>query len=322
MKRLYIRIFAVLLAAVASIYVAGCSAAKNTADATQVEPGYGGTSKGSAGGNSAVETGAPPRDENYSYISDKSLTVDDTRKIIKTVTLYLETKDFDSAIDEITSITAAAGGYIESSYVTGKSYNDYGNVTRNATFTLRVPAEGLDAYVNKLSDSFNVLSRQESSADITDTYFDSKARLDSLLTQEERLLSMLENADDLEYMLKLEDKLSEVRYQIENLNSMLQRYDKSVSMATINVTLQEVVEYQKITEAPKTFGERLYNSFVESWTDFAKGLQDFAVGLVYALPTLLVLAVIVAVIVILVVSLSKRQNRRRTHNSGGGDEAK
>ena len=37
----------------------------------------------------------------------------------------------------------------------------------------------------------------------------------TLLVQEERLLSMLEGADDLEYMLKLEDKLSEVRYQID-----------------------------------------------------------------------------------------------------------
>ena len=158
-------------------------------------------------------------------------------------------------------MTAAAGGYVESSYITGKSLSDYGNVTRSATFVLRVPAAGLDAYVEALSGSFNVLSRQESAEDITDSYYDSKARLDSLLVQEKRLLSMLEGADDLEYMLKLEDKLSEVRYQIESLYSTLQRYDKAVEMATVNVSLREVVEYQRITEPPKTFGERLHQSF-------------------------------------------------------------
>ena len=57
-------------------------------------------------------------------------------------------------------MTAAAGGYVESSYITGKSLSDYGNVTRSATLVLRVPAAGLDAYVVALSGSFNVLSRQ------------------------------------------------------------------------------------------------------------------------------------------------------------------
>jgi len=327
MKKLYVRIFAALLAALALIYAAGCASASNSSQAANDEANYGvGSTKGSAGEYGAAEPAAPQDDGDYSYYSytsDNPSAVDDTRKIIKTVSLSLETKEFDKAVSEIISITTAAGGYVEASYVTGKSYNDYGNISRSASFTLRVPAAGLDAYVSQLSNTFNVLSRQESSADITDAYFDSKARLNSLLLQEERLLAMLEEADELEYMLKLEDKLSEVRYQIENYNSTLQRYDKSVSMATISVSLQEVVEYQKITEPPKSFGERLYNSFIESWTDFAEGVQDFAVDFVYALPTLIVLAIIIFVIVFVVLRLTKRQRRRKANNSqSGGDEVK
>ena len=341
MKKTHLRILAALFAALlAFTALAGCSAGYKTSDSSQPQVGYSGASNGGYDDNMegvAAETGAATKG-NWSSTSpaDGSSSVDDTRKIIKNVSLNLETKEFDKALTDLVSMTESAGGYVESSYVTGKSYSDYsGTVTRSATYTLRVPAAGLDAYVTALSGSFNVLSRQESSTDITDSYFDAQARLDSLVTQEERLLAMLEKAEDLEYMLQLEDKLSQVRYEIESYSSTLQRYDKSVAMATINVSLQEVVEYQKIVEKPKTFGERLYNSFSDSWADFVDGFQDFAVGLVYALPTLLVLAVIIFVAALLIVRAVKRGNRRRAEayaarmnggnggaNPGGGQEGK
>lgn len=314
MKKQGTRLLAAALAAVAVIAAASCSAKYNTsADyATQNSAGYSGSTGKPSYGYEYDMSEVMPEEGKFSFTSDSSgKPVDDTRKIIKTVSLSLETKNFDAAISEIVSVTAAAGGYVEDSYVSGKSLNDYGTVLRYATYTLRVPAAGLDAYVNTLSGGFNVLSRQESSTDITDSYYDSKSRLDSLLVQEERLLSMLEGATDLEYMLKLEDKLSEVRYQIESIHSTLQRYDKSVEMATVSVHLQEVVEYQRIVEAPKSFGERLYQSFTESWADFAKGVQNFLVDFVYAIPTLMVLAVFICIAVLIVSRLVKRHKKNK-----------
>lgn len=322
MNKVTLRIFAALFSALIALSAAaGCSSSYKSNDTSEnVSKSNYGTASGGVS-DITVETGAAPK-ENLQYAvsgTDGGSVVDDTRKIIKTVSLNLETKEFDTAIKELAALTESAGGYVESSYVTGKSYNDSGTVSRCATYTLRVPADGLDAYVTALSGSFNVLSRQESSTDITDSYFDAKARLDSLVTQEERLLAMLQDAKELQYMLQLEDKLSQVRYEIESYNSTLQRYDKSVAMATISVSLQEVVEYQVITEKPKTFGERLANSFSESWSDFANGFQNFAVGLVYAFPTMLVLAAIIFAVTLVIIRSVKRGNKRReggTHNGG------
>jgi hypothetical protein len=333
MKNAHLRIFAVLFAALVALSAAaGCSSSYSANDMAKSEDNYGSASGGDS--DISVETGSATKENWQSSTSGTDGSeVDDTRKIIKTVSLNLETKEFDTAITDIAAITESAGGYIESSYVTGKSYNDYGTVSRSATYTLRVPAAGLDAYVTELSGSFNVLSRQETSTDITDSYFDAKARLDSLVTQEERLLAMLEGATELQYMLQLEDKLSEVRYEIESYNSTLQRYDKSVAMATINISLQEVVEYQIITEQPKSFSERLANSFSESWSDFADGFQNFAVGLVYAFPTLLVLAAIIFAAALIIIRAVKRGNKRRAEvyasrstddgtHSGGSENGK
>lgn len=236
--------------------------------------------------------------------------VSDTRKIVRTMNLELETKAFDDAVSFIQSSVSGAGGYIESSYVSGKSMESSGD-ERNASFTLRIPAESLDSYVSGLGDGFNIVSKTENSNDITDSYYDTQARLDSLETQEERLLAMLEGANELQYMLQIEETLADVRYQIESLYSTIQRYDSQVSMSTLNISLREVIEYKPVEQTPVTFAERVSKAFSESWADFADGCRDFAVGFVYALPTLLVLAAVIALLVIIIRAVVKRRRARR-----------
>lgn len=237
-------------------------------------------------------------------------SIADTRKIIKTVSLDLETKTFDAAVESIISAATSIGGYIENSYVSGSSMNSK-NVERNATFVIRVPSERLDSYVASLGETYNVLSTSTNSSDITDRYYDTEARLNSLLTQEERLLSMLEGADELQYMLQLESTLADVRYQIESYYSTLKRYDSQVSMSTINVSLREVVEYQVIKETPKSFGEEFIEAVTESWTDFGEGFLDFIIEFTYALPGLLLFAVIVTIAVIIIVNFVKKRRLKK-----------
>lgn len=240
-------------------------------------------------------------------------TITDTRKIIKTVNLELETKTFNDAVALITSSAAANGGYIEYSYVSGESLQS-NKIERNAIFTIRIPASVLDSYVNGLGGSFNVLSKTENSSDITDTYYDAEARLKSLQTQEERLLAMLEGATELQYMLQLEQTLADVRYQIESYYSTIKRYDSQVSLSTVSINLYEVIEYQDIIEKPKTYGERLVLAIKESWKNFAEGWKDFSVDFVYAIPTLIVLAIFIFVAILIIRKVMKR---KKNGNTGG-----
>jgi len=233
------------------------------------------------------------------------------RKIIKTVSLDLETKQFDEAVEKIRASVVVAGGYIESSYVSGESMQSSGT-ERYASFTLRIPVSGLDSYVNSFSgELYNVLSRNENSSDITDTYYDVKARLTSLQTQEERLLAMLEGATELQYMLQIEQTLADVRYQIENYYSRIQRYDSQVSLSTISIYLREVIEYKPVEVKPITFAERIAKAFENSWEDFVDNCQDFAVEFVYGIPTLIIWIVVIAVIVVVIRILIKRRRKKK-----------
>ncbi len=238
------------------------------------------------------------------------------RKIIRTMNINAETKAFDEAAASIESLTASLGGYIEASSRSGGSLHSGSSViARSASYTLRVPAEQLDAFRAGLGEGINVVRESSGIDDITDRYFDVDARLSTLRTEEERLLDMLEKATELEYLITLEQRLSEVRYQIESYTGTLRRYDSQVAYSTVRLTLDEVLEYTPVTQTPKTFGERMGIAFRDSWADFADGCKSFAIGFVYALPTLLVLAVIFGGIAAVLTAVIKRAKKKKKEHT-------
>lgn len=234
----------------------------------------------------------------------------DARKIIKNVSLQLQTLAFDAGVESIPKIAESFGGYVQDSYVEGRDmYNERGS--RYANFTVRIPVERLDSFLDSMGGEFHVISKSQNSQDITDSYYDSKARLDALKIQEERLLEMLKQAAELEYLLQVEKELMNVRYEIESLTASLNRMDSYVSMSTVTITLNEVIKYEPVENVPITFGERIARAFSESWKSFGEFTQNFAVGFVAAFPFLLLLAVIAIVIIAIIRAGIKRDKAKR-----------
>lgn len=239
------------------------------------------------------------------------VAVPSDRKIINTVSMTLQTLEFESAVSKIEGLVSSLGGYVENSYVSGPDASNAKKIIeRYANFTLRIPAGELDGFVDRVSEGVNVLSKNENASDITDSYYDIQARLDSLLVQEERLISMLKDASELKYMLEVERELADVRYQIESYYSQIKRYDSGVAMSTVSIDLREVVKYEEIIEEPKNFAERLANTIWESWKNFLEGGEDFLFGLIMALPALIIIAVIAIVVSVIVISSIKRKKRK------------
>jgi len=253
-------------------------------------------------GEKIYETAAAPSAKQNNEISD-------TRKIVKTVSMTLESMEFDDAVKDIIKTATDIGGYIESSYISGSSIYSSSN-TRYASFTIRIPADNLTPYVNDLN-KFNVLSLSENSSDITDAYYDADARLKSLETQEERLLKMLEGATELQYMIQVENHLADIRYQIESYYSTLQRYNNQVALSTVNITLNEVIKYQKVDPAPKSFGEQVGNAVQASWINFVNGMQEFLIDLIYALPDLITFFIFVGIIIFIIVLIVKHHKKKK-----------
>lgn len=236
----------------------------------------------------------------------------DSRKIIRHLSMDLETREFSDAIQSIQSAVAQAGGYIESQNQEGYSLGSRSRYQeRYANIQARVPSAKLDEVARSVGGFCNVLSQSESMDDITDSYYDAQAHLKSLQLQEERLLAILEKADKLEDIITLESALSDVRYQIESLTASLRRMDSQVTYSYLNISLREVVEYQEVQEKPRTFGERMGEAFGDGIGSMVDGLQNLALFLARVGPSLVVLIAIVVAIVLIVRACTKASAKRR-----------
>lgn len=219
------------------------------------------------------------------------------RKLIRTIIIDAETEDLTTLTDELNVRITELGGYVESKNLrNGSSYSGY--VTRTLAMTVRIPLEKADAFVSRVSENSNIVSSTEAVDDVTLKYVDTESHVKALETEQERLLALLEKAETLKDILTLEDKLAEVRYQLERYASQLRNLDNQVTYATIHLTVTEVKEYTPIIEEEPTVWEKISEGFGRSISDIWEGLTNLFVWIVVNSPYLLILGIIGAVVYI------------------------
>lgn len=229
------------------------------------------------------------------------------RKIIKNMSVMMESREYDQALKEILAMITELGGYVESSNENGNSLYREPNISRRYSYiTARIPADKLGSASGKLSEIGNITSKQENSSDITDVYYDVEARLKSLSIQEERYLELLKKADKMEDIISLENALTNVRYEIESLTTQQRRYDQQVSYSSLTIELQEVGDYSVVRNQPLSFGQRISNALSDSLLFISRSAQDLVVFLVSILPVALVYGAVIAIIVLIILKLTKR----------------
>jgi len=233
------------------------------------------------------------------------------RKLIRTVSLDVETQEYESLIARIKDRVKALNGYVEeSNEYNGSTY--YSGQSRNAYMTLRIPADRLDDFLSEVAEESNITRQSENVTDVTLSYVDMESHRNVLRAEEERLTEMLADTETIEEMIYIESRLSEVRYQIESMESQLRTYDNKVDYATvtINVTEVEVLTPVEPEQEPTTW-QRLSGGFMESLVNVGTGIRDFVVGVIIALPYLVVWGLIIFVIVLIIRKIIKSRNAKK-----------
>lgn len=233
-------------------------------------------------------------------------TVDDPNaKLIRTVFMDAQTKQYDELVTALNAKITALGGYIENrDAYNGSEYHNYSN--RYCNMVIRIPAEKLNEFVAHVNENFNVTNTSESVENITLQYADTASRVEALEVEQARLLELLEKAESLEDILKIEERLSDVRYELTSYASRLRVMDNQVTYATVHLNVNEVEELTP-TEEP-TVWERISRGFSRSVADVTGGAVDLFVWLVSESPVLLVWAVGITVLVLV---LRKAGGKRR-----------
>ena len=234
-------------------------------------------------------------------------------KIIYSGSANVETIHFDDTVKQVYEMISRYGGFLESSYVTGKDYSTtyYNRPSyRSASFVIRVPRENFQAFSGSLEALGNVTNSSVYAQNITSSYVDTQSRLSTYRTEEDRLLDMLSKADTVEDMLNIEDRLANVRYNIESLTTMLTNWDSKVNYSTLELNITEVKELTLETPITHTFWEELGAGFASTCRWLGDAAKDIAIWFVSALPVLILIAVVLAVVIIII--RAKRQKKRVT----------
>ena len=240
---------------------------------------------------------------------------DYTAKIIYTAAVSIETTEFDKAVAALESQVRKIGGFVESSNVTGDTqYRDDGTTTvvnRWAYYTVRIPCDHFESFLHETEGFGNVTSTSRDAQNVTSAYTDYEARLSSLNTQEERLLDMLAKSEDVETLIALEQRLSDVRYEIESIERNLRNYDMQIKYSTVNLDLREVEVYTPTVPVRRTFSQKLADSLSDGWNGFTRGIQNVILGLASALPALILLAVITAAVIVCIKKARKKRKAKK-----------
>lgn len=278
MRRTLVIPTALLLSALA---LSGCAA--GASDTAYLESESGGISA--------------PMTEEFST-STEVTAADADRSVITTgyVTVTVD-NPLDAAAEAI-RITEQAGGRVD-----GRS--EYAPINGNAgsaTLTLRLPADGLTATLEKLKELGAVQEVSLNSSDVTMVVQDLDARITAYRASIERLTALIGTATDTETLIQLETAITDRQAQLESLESEQRYYADQVSLST--VTLNLVSDYTAPVAEPDTF----LSGLIAGWNAFVA----FFAGLLVALGVLLPWIVFAGIVTFVIIFFVKRNNRRKT----------
>ena len=250
--------------------------------------------------------------------AQEEVAVQDTsRKLIRNVSMDVETEEFETLYARVNEKTKAYGGYVESSNVYNNS-SYYGESLRNASLTIRIPQDKLDSFLSNVAEISNVTSRSENVTDVTLQYVDMESHKKALEVEQERLLDLMEQAESVEDIITIESRLSDVRYQIESMESQLRTMDNQVNYSTVNLYINEVKKLTPVEE--QDTWERISSGFINSLEDVGEGLSEFGIGVLIDLPYIVVFLIVLLIFVLVIKGIVRGHKKRKIKKAQRAEE--
>ena len=253
----------------------------------------------------AMEAGYKENGGNYQGKS-QSVQSQDTvsRKVIKTATLDVQTRTFDDFVNSLMKKIDEYDCYMQDADVSGN--NLYQNSERRATYVIRVPEDKINALMDSIGELGTVTNSKYNETDVTLDYVDIESRIKTLTTEQETLLGLLEKAAYLEDIIRLEERLSEVNFQLESYKSRQRTYDNKIAYSTLTVYVREVERIATVKEEPKTLGQRIITGFKDNMLNIWDGIQAFIVWFLSYIVNIIFVCGLGALAVFFIIKKSKR----------------
>ncbi|MBX7218656.1 MAG: DUF4349 domain-containing protein [Blastocatellia bacterium] len=197
------------------------------------------------------------------------------RKIVKNGEIALVIKAYEPFATDFSQQVARYGGYISQSQVRQSTAG-----VAAASLVVRIPPDALEGLVSWLRFQGQMTAEAFKADDISEEYYDFQARLQNAHQFETRLLTMLSTqTGTLQDVVTVEEKLNQVREQIEQMEGKIRSFDSLVGLSTLALNVS-IAEHYVPPHTP-TFRENVLQTWNSSWQGllaFAQGFGLFVVG--------------------------------------------
>lgn len=278
-------------------FISEAPAAEEPAVAAMPEPAMAPEMKAGEGEQSFDSIGFPVADSAAYEIANSAgdLTVLErsNRMIVKNADMRLMVEDTNVAIDRTTQIVGDSGGYIVSSRVWYQEY--YTFQLKYASVTIGVPVDEFEKTLSRLRGlAVEVKDETASGDDVTDQYVDLQSQLTNLEATRERVKSFLEDAKTVDEALRINQELSNLDAQIEQIKGRMNYLNDRSAYSTITVTFEPQLPVIPVVEPtatpepkPWTPADTLKPA-TETLTEAYQGIAEFLIWLfVVILPVML-----------------------------------
>ena len=230
---------------------------------------------------------------------------DSERRIVRAADVSLETDTPELAASRIGALAESEGGFVVSSDAV-RLRTDNGDEDVKVTVVFRVPASAFDVTL----ESVRTLGKRVSAEsvrgqDVTEEYVDLEARLKARRAIEDQYMAVLKEAKTIRDILEAQEKLGDVRTEIERAEGRRRFLDNQTSLATFTVRLAQHIE------AVDSSGPGFGKSLKQAGHDVVAVSIEIVNGAIRTAGVLLPVGVLLGVPVWLVVRFLLRRRRRK-----------
>ena len=217
-----------LTAAALAAILAVSSACAGDDDSDSAPPGGGFGAVGDGDGGDDAPSGVSNGDSQDSGATQQSQL---GRKLIRTATIEIETDSVSQKFEDISNIAVSSGGLVFSS--------QFGNdgKRQTASITIRVPNERYEEVLGQLRRLGDVREEHSNATDVTEEFTDLSSNLTNLQATEREYLDLLGNAQNVDEILVMQDRINGTRSQIEQVQGRINLIGNQSDYATITTHL-------------------------------------------------------------------------------------
>ncbi|MEX2242674.1 MAG: DUF4349 domain-containing protein [Fimbriimonadaceae bacterium] len=199
------------------------------------------------------------------------------RHVIRNGSISLRVEDVRKSANSITEMVVKGGGYVESSTSAGVGT---GNPT--VDLTIRVVSSGFDDAMIQLEGMGTLLDQNTESEDVTAQIVDLGARIKTLAAKEETFREMIRVSRNVNDVVALQDRLTEVRTEIERMDAQRKSLSELASLSTIKVHLTQTATVPTASQDPNWFTNALGGATTSFMGTFQKVVAALTWAVVYS----------------------------------------